>query len=157
VIYKLFEAITIQRWFPLIALSLGMLGISVHCKAEEAIHGGGATAAWKEGRQCGMEPVQHCFRFVQRAVGTPFFPPDCYRQQIYTIEITDVPNNISSFRILINESNITRAGVKQVLFNIDGRLVTINTFLVQNHGGPNNSCIGIGGEASIELMLASLN
>ncbi len=116
------------------------------------ILGGGTAVKWKDGMDCGG-PNRRCFSFTQNAVGNPITTIDCYRQQVFWARIEEVPTSVASFhdRGMQPSGQLVGFGIRSVLFDLSSNSITITTYLVQDHGGPNNACIGIGGAVNFTL------
>jgi hypothetical protein len=111
---------------------------------------GGNTMKWSRGVPQGLPgaAARFYFEFIQPAVGN-VLTTDCYREQIWATVIEDVPPNISSFDVRnISQAQVIMARVSGVFFSLDRHTITVTTALVQDHGGPNNSCAHMGGAAA---------
>lgn len=65
----------------------------------------------------------------------------CWHEQIATTYIHGVPKGIDQYR-LEHEEGDWSFGVNKVEFS--NGYITITTYLVPDHGGPDNHCIGQG-------------
>jgi hypothetical protein len=135
-------------------VQLFIVGLSLACALSAGLaddwHTFDAQLSWNTGHLCNAQ--KKCFALTQPTFGTPL-TADCYREQISTFRIIDVPSGISAYHERPGNSTsdrIIRFGIKEVTFGTGNILV--KTFLVQDHGGQNNPCLGgFGGHAEITV------
>jgi hypothetical protein len=125
----------------LIAVIVAWLSMSFASSAEEIWSTGFTTRLWKDGRSCGMNDV--CFDIYQPGRGLTgiFGTPDCWREQVWTTDITSFPPDVRTYQ-LQSASGHWRYGLQSVDF--DQSSIKIKTFVVQDHGGPQNVCLAPG-------------
>ncbi|MCZ7860672.1 hypothetical protein O9X98_04575 [Agrobacterium salinitolerans] len=101
-------------------------------------HTGGSQTEWQKGLPCGNG--QTCFDIHQPGVGKigHWGTRDCWRQQIWTTIIHDVPADIDKYEIT-QASGRWNFGVRSVDF--EGGRIVVRTFVIQDHGGPGNPCL----------------
>lgn len=112
--------------------------------AEEEWNTGGRTVKWSDGQPCGTHQV--CFTIEQPGVGRVdplgiVGTKNCWRQQIWTTNIVEAPEGVSSYELLQDDGR-WQAGIKDVHFAPGS--VVVRTYVVQDHGGPQNPCLSPG-------------
>lgn len=102
---------------------------------------GGYERRWDEGQKCGGDLKSVCIEIHQHGAGTigPIFgTQNCFRRQIWTTRISGVPDNIDKFNVDRATGEWT-VGVDNV--EIRDGAISVRTFVVQDHGGPGNTCL----------------
>lgn len=102
-------------------------------------HVGQRTVEWQQGAVCGYGAT--CFEIHQDGagqIGPLGGTRDCWRPQVLTTIIRNAPPNIDRHDV-VQASGRWNFGVRSVEFK--DATITIQTFVIQDHGGPGNPCL----------------
>lgn len=94
--------------------------------------------SWNDGYDCGDN--YRCFRLEQVGIGNAF-TKDCFRKQIKRTRINNSNLSKLDWRLLSSDGK-WQYGIYSVTRNSDS--IFIDTFVIQNHGGIFNGCLGNG-------------
>lgn len=114
---------------------------------------GKVAVDWQSGFLCA--PKGKCFEIQQTGmgqIGPVVGTKNCWRKQIWITEIRGIPADIQKHEVL-SASGYWQYGVEGVEFAKTS--ATIRTYVIQDHGGPDNRCLAPGaGRFVISLRLA---
>ncbi|MCV9964542.1 hypothetical protein OIU34_21870 [Pararhizobium sp. BT-229] len=99
---------------------------------------GQSNVEWRQGTACGEGAT--CFEIHQIGAGQigHWGTRDCWRPQVWTTTIRNAPPSIDRHDV-VQASGYWNFGVRSVEFK-DGT-INIQTFVIQDHGGPGNPCL----------------